>query len=108
MAERVMVLVCKLESPFAMRFLSSLVKECEEREEKIMTRYTDNILRGEVVEHRGIKEKTRKNDRQMQFSQCVKKSPLIAKVAKNIGWSKLWDTGLSCGEKYTTGLQKLS
>ena len=51
-----------------------------------MTRYTDNILRGEVVEHRGIKEKIRKNDRQMQFSQCVKKSPLIAKVAKNIGW----------------------
>ena len=66
-----MVSVCKLESPYAMRFLSFLVKECEEQEEKIMTRYTDNILRGEVVEHRGIKEKIRKNDRQMQSSVSV-------------------------------------
>ena len=35
----------------------SLVKECEELEEKMMTRYTENILRGEAVEPRGMKEK---------------------------------------------------
>ena len=49
-----------------------------------------------------------KIDRQKQFSQCVEKSHLIAEVAKDISWSKLWDTCLSFGEKYTTGLQKLS
>ena len=42
----------------------SMVKECEELEEK-MTRYTENILRGEVVEPRGMKYvQIRKNDRQ--------------------------------------------
>ena len=51
-----------------------------------------------------MKEKIRKNDKQIQFSQCVEKSPLIAEVVKDIGWSKLWDTCLSFGEKYTTGL----
>ena len=85
----------------------SLVKECEELE-KMMTRYTENIVRGEVVELREVKEKIRKNDRQKLFSQCVEKSPLIAEVAKDIGWSKLWDTCLSFRENYTTGLQKLS
>ena len=85
----------------------SLVKECKELEEKMMTRYTENILRGEAVEHRGMREKIKKNDKKIQFS-CVQKSPLIAEVAKDIGWSKLWDTCLSFGEKYTAGLQKLS
>ena len=41
----------------------------------MMTRYTENILRGEVVEPRGMKKKIRKNDRQKQFSQRVEKSP---------------------------------
>ena len=72
-----------------------------------MTRYTKNISRGEAVEHRGMKGKIRKKDKQIQFSQYVK-SPLIDEVAKDIGWSKLWDTCLSFGEKYTAGLQKLS
>ena len=85
-----------------------LVKECEELEEKMMTRYTETILRGEAVEHRGMREKIKKNDKQLQFSQCVQKSPLIAEVAKDISWSKLWDTCLSFGEKYTAELQKLS
>ena len=52
-----------------------------------------------------MKEKIRKNDRSSSCSQCVEKSFLIAEVAKDMGWSKLWDT---FGEKYTTGLQKLS
>ena len=55
----------------------------------MMTRYTENILRGEVVEHREMKEKIRKNDRQKEFCQCVEKSPFIAEVAKDIGWNKL-------------------
>ena len=56
-----------------------------------------NILRGEAVEYRGMKEKIRKNDKQIQSIQCVEKSPLIAEVAKDIGWSKLWYTCLSFG-----------
>ena len=54
-------------------------------EEKMMTRYTKNISRGEAVEHRGMKGKIRKKDKQIQFSQCVK-SPLIDEVAKDIAW----------------------
>ena len=73
----------------------------------MMTRYTENILRGEAVEHREMEGRIRKNDKQIQFSQCVK-SPLIDEVAKYIGWSELWDTCLGFGEKYTAGLQKLS
>ena len=89
MAERVVVLVCKLECPSAMRFLSSLVKECEEWEEKIMTRYTDNILRGEVVEHRRIKEKIRKNDRSSSVS--VWRSPFLL-----LKWQRT-SAGVNCG-----------
>ena len=68
----------------------SLVKECEELEEKMMTRYTENILRGEAVEHRGMREKSKKNDKQIQFSQCVQKSPSLLKWRKTLA-------GANCG-----------
>ena len=61
----------------------------------MMTRYTENILRGETVELREMKEQVMKNDRQKLFSQCVEKSPLIAQVAKDIGWVELWNTCIS-------------
>ena len=54
-----------------------------------------------------MKEEIRK-DRQQSFSRCDEKSPLIAQVAGEVGWGRLWDACLSLGEKYTTGLKKLS
>ena len=50
----------------------------------MMTRYINNILKGEVVV--SMKESIRKIDRQKLFHQCVEKFPLIyiAKLAKDI------------------------
>ena len=84
-----------------------LVRECEELEEVLMTNYTEDILRGEVVGSREIKENIRDNDRQRLLCQCDEKSPLIAEVAREVGWRNLWDICLSFGEKHSIGLQKL-
>ena len=43
----------------------------KEFEEKMMTRYINNILKGEVVVSSGMKESIRKIDRQKLFHQCV-------------------------------------
>ena len=45
----------------------------KEFEEKMMTRYINNILKGEVVV--SMKESIRKIDRQKLFHQCVEKFP---------------------------------
>ena len=67
-----------------------LVRECEELEEAMRTK---NILRGEVVGSREMKEDVRNNDRQRLLGQCEEKSksPLIAEVARE---RNLWDIGL--------------
>jgi len=83
-----------------------LVRECEELEEAMITNYTENILRGDVAESREMKEDVRNNDRKRLLGQCEEKSPLIAEVAREVGWRNLWDTCLSFGWKHTTGLQK--
>ena len=58
----------------------------KEFEEKMMIRYINNILKGEIVVSSGMKESIRKIDRQKLFHQCVEKFPLIyiAKLAKDI------------------------
>ena len=84
-----------------------MVRECEELEEVLMTNYTEDILRGEVVGSSEIKENIRDNDRQRLLCQCDEKSPLIAEVAREVGWRNLWDICLSFGEKHSIGLQKL-
>ena len=47
-------------------------------------------------------------DRIRQLERCKKKAPLIADVAENTGWSKLWDMASDLGWKAVTGLQMLS
>ena len=73
---------------FATRMASRQWNESAEKEfeEKMMTRYINNILKGEVVVSSGMKESIRKIDRQKLFHQCVEKFPLIyiAKLAKDI------------------------
>ena len=90
-----------------MRFPLCLVRECEELEESMRTGYAESILRGEGIGSREMKEEVRNNDRQRLLGQCEEKSPLIAEVAREVGWSNLWDACLSFGEKHTIGLQKL-
>ena len=84
-----------------------LVRECEELEESMRSRYTESILRGGGIGSREMMEEVRNNNRQKLLGQCEEKSPLIAEVAREVGWSNLWDACLSFGEKHTIGLQKL-
>ena len=85
-----------------------LVRECQELEDASMTGYTDRILRGEIVGSREMAEDIRRNDRHQLLGRCEVKSPLIAQVAVEVGWSRLWDACLSLGRQHTAGLQKLS
>ena len=54
-----------------------------------MTRYTENILRGEEVEQREMKEQIRKNDRSCSVS-VWRNLPLIRK------WQRIL-VGVNCG-----------
>ena len=74
--------------------LSSL---CLELEEAMMTNYTENILRGDIARSKEMKDDVRNNDRQRQLGQCEEKSPLIAEMAREVGWRNLWDACLSFG-----------
>lgn len=40
--------------------------------------------------------------------KCSEKAPLIGDVAKNVGWSRLWDLASELGLKAVSGLQMLS
>jgi len=73
-----------------------LVRECEELEEALITTHMGSILRVEAVETREMEE-IRKKDRQQLFSRCDEKSPLIAQVAGEVGWGRLWDAALVWG-----------
>ena len=42
------------------------------------------------------------------LERCKKKAPQIAKVAEDIGWSRLWDMASDLGWKAVKGLQMLS
>lgn len=44
-----------------------------------------------------LAEDIRKNDRHQLLGRCEVKSPLIAQVAVEVGWSRLWDACLSLG-----------
>ena len=47
-------------------------------------------------------------DGRMLLEKCVKKAPMIAKIAEHPGWAKLWDHTLDLGWKAVLGLQMLS
>ena len=76
-----------------------LVKECRELEEGFGTHFTDNILARREVHLKDIKASIHDHDQQQSAAKCSVKAPIIAEVAKRVGWSKLWDVALDLGEK---------
>ena len=54
------------------------------------------------------KEEIQKIDRDRVLARCEEKYPMVAEVANDVGWAKLWDACLSLGTATITGLQKLS
>ena len=55
-----------------------------------------------------LREYVRHLDRKKRMMKCAEKAPLIAKLANECGWLKLWDGAMERGWKHTRGLQALS
>ena len=55
-----------------------------------------------------MKETICREDRQMLVDRCWVKAPVIAEVARRVGWARLWDATLDIGGKAVRGLQMLS
>ena len=55
-----------------------------------------------------MKETIYQEDRQTLVDRCCVKAPVIAKVAKQVGWARLWDATLDIRGKAVRGLQMLS
>ena len=43
------------------------------------------------------KEEIQKIDRDRVLARCEEKYPMVAEVANDVGWAKLWDACLSLG-----------
>ena len=76
-----------------------LVKECRELEEGFGTHFNDNILARREVHLKNIKASIHDLNQQQGAAKCSVKAPIIAEVAKQVGWSKRWDVALNLGAK---------
>ena len=87
-----------------------LVKECRDLEEGFGTRFTDRILGGEadLINMKEVRKVIGQRDREKRIELCEGKGPLIAAVARNGGWLRVWDLALELGLWHTRGLQALS
>ena len=70
--------------------------------DEILADTEDNICLKELREY------VRHLDRKKRMMKCAEKAPLIAKLANECGWLKLWDGAMERGWKHTRGLQALS
>ena len=66
------------------------------------------MLNGNAAAAREMKETVCREDRQMLVDRCWVKAPVIAEVARRVGWARLWDVTLDIGGKAVRGLQMLS
>ena len=55
-----------------------------------------------------MKETIYQQDGQKVVDRCWEEAPVIAKVARRVGWARLWDATLDVGGKAVRGLQMLS
>ena len=46
-------------------------------------------------------------DKKLRIERCVEKAQMIAEVAEQIGWARLWDAARDLGWKAGKGLQML-
>ncbi len=85
-----------------------LVRECRELEEKFGTHFTEEILGESELSLRDVKNAIHKTDWKQLTARCSAKTPVIAEIASQIGWNKLWDAALELGGKSIKGLQFFS
>ena len=85
-----------------------LVRECRELEERYRTCFTKVISSKKECCLREMKKTIIGMDKRLVLEKCAEKAPVIAKVAKNPGWARLWDHTLDLGGKAVLGLQMLS
>ena len=83
-----------------------LVKECRELEEWFNIDAVDKILDDteDKVSLKELGDYVRHLDRKKRTTKCAEKAPLIAKLANECGWLKLWDGAMERGWKHTRGL----
>ncbi len=88
-----------------------LVRECRELEEELgsgSTHFTEEILGKSELSFRNVKDAIHKSDQKQLTVRCSAKSPVIAEIASQIGWSRLCDAALDLGGKSTKVLQFLN
>ena len=66
-----------------------VVKECRELEESFSTQLVDRVMRGNTAIARKMKETTYQEDRQTVVDRCWVKAPVLAEVARRVGWARL-------------------
>ena len=81
----------------------NLVRECRELEEVLGTKYTDMILKAEGggSHPRDLKKEVMRRDKEQRLDRCSHedRAPVVAHIARTIGWEKLWDTALDEGPR---------
>ena len=87
-----------------------LVKGCRELEGSFGTQHVEAVIRGSAAAAKEMKETIYKQDGQklVDSCRCWEKAPVIAEVARRVGWARLWDATLDIGGKAVRGLQMLS
>ena len=65
-----------------------VVKECRELEEPFSTQHMDRVMRRNAAIARKM-ETTYQEDRQTLVDRCWVKAPVIAEVARRVGWARL-------------------
>ena len=92
----------------------TLVRECREMEEAYGTHYTEAVLRAEEGDgphpHEMKKEIMKLQlDKEMRLACCSQndKAPVVADIARVVGWEKLWDASLDEGPRCVRQLKRL-
>ena len=76
-----------------------LIKQCRLLEQPYFQKFTDEVLTNPDVVMRLLKEQIIKADHSLQLCEA-KNHPsqsIVAEVASNMGWLKIWDTALDHG-----------
>ena len=82
-----------------------LVKEYKELEEICGVMYVDQLL-GDAVSVKEMKKSmVHVCDRARRIEKCASRAPLVAHIARNGGWLRLWDWLLTTATATHTGFR---
>ena len=76
-----------------------LINQCRLLEQPYSQKFTDEVLTNPDVVMRSLKEQIIKADRSLLLSEAKihPSQSIVAEVASNMGWLKVWDTALDHG-----------